>query len=58
MPSELVFYSRPIISLSDPASERPIFLHFAWREDYLGYYYFVYAPASGRCFTLRRFGQE
>lgn len=57
MSTESTSHNWTTISLSDTASERSILLRLAWREDYFGYFYYAYAPASGRCFAPGRFCQ-
>jgi len=55
MPSRSTSHNWTTISLSDTAPERSVLLRLAWREDYFGYFYYAYAPASGRCFAPGRF---
>ncbi len=58
MPSESTSHNWTMISLSDTASEKSVLLRLAWRKDYFGYFYYAYAPASGRCFASGRLFQQ
>jgi hypothetical protein len=58
MPSESTSHNRTTISLADIASERSVVLRLAWRDSYFGYFYYAYAPTSGRCFAPGRFCQK
>ncbi len=50
--------NRIATSLSDTSSGRHVLLRLSWREDYFSYFYYAYAPASGRCFASGRFFQQ
>ena len=38
-------------SLPSTVAGSDVLLRLFWREGFFGYYYFAYAPVSGRCFA-------